>query len=84
MPRGAPIGAVVRITYDADDDRRIAPGDYLRTNAGRLYEILAAHQTTGKHPHRWRLTLLVIAEISPTAAPLAIVHSLVFNRRDKR
>lgn len=81
----APAGAVVRITYDANPGVTIAEGDFLRTAAGRLYRVLDARRTRSeKYPHRWRLALLVLREIPPDADPLAIVHPLVFNRRDRR
>jgi hypothetical protein len=80
MP-GAPVGAIVRITYDANDEGAIGAGDFLATAAGRFYEVLAARRQRSKYLNRWLLELLVIEAIPAGRDPLAIVHPLVFNRR---
>lgn len=80
----APVGATVTITYDAAPDVEFRPLlDYLRTPAGRLYRVLAARKMNSKHPHRWRLELLVVDQIPGDADPTGYVHPLVFYPRGR-
>lgn len=77
----APIGAIVSITYDAPTGTAPRDGDYLRTQAGRLYRVLVARSMTSKYPNRYRLELLVIDEIPSNADPSAMIYPLVFYKR---
>lgn len=80
----APIGSVVAITYDANDDRDITDRDYLRTPTGRTYKVLAARRVRSAKCHnRWRLSLLVVEEISHDADPTGMLWPLVFYPRGK-
>lgn len=46
----APIGAVVRITYDLTPGQTIVKGDVLQTPSGRLYRVVDHHmQRKGAH-----------------------------------
>lgn len=81
----APVGSIVSIVYDAGSDIAIGEGDFLCTNAGRCYRVLAARRVkSAKQPHRWRLSLLVIERLpldDPGIDPEAKVHALVFYPR---
>ena len=80
----APIGATVTISYDASEDTPIVSGDFLRTDAGRCYQVLAARRVRSVVANRWRLSLLVIEQIpSDGADPAARIFPLVFYPRGK-
>jgi hypothetical protein len=62
--RGAPAGAVVRLTYDADEP--VEEGHGLRTQSGRLYFVIEArHVRSGLHPQRYALRAVVQVELPP-------------------
>ncbi len=78
MSRAAPVGAVVGLSYDSDEE--VAPGDYLVTGRGRCYRVLAA-RTQGTHnPTRWKISAMV----DSSAPASARKHPLVFYRRNRR
>lgn len=62
MARAAPIGAVVRLYVDADEE--IARDDFLRTPSGRVYLVLGGRvQQRGKHRGRNHLTCRVVESV---------------------
>lgn len=79
----APVGAIVSITYDANDDTLVRDGDYLATNSGRFYKVLAA-RASPRRPGRFYLRMLVVSAIDLSDPPATLVHPLVWNSRDRR
>lgn len=76
----APIGAEVKLTYDAPD-RDVAAGDGIRTPSGRSYLVIASRrQERGKHAGRWHLRCIVVDGIPAGVA----IHPLFWHSRDAR
>jgi hypothetical protein len=74
----AQVGDVVRLYYD--DAPPVAEGEDLRTEAGRLYEVLAVRvQTKGKHAGRQHIAALVAAGCPPDV----VIHPLHWYPRGK-
>lgn len=72
----APVGAVMKISYDGDAGH--AEGHVLRATTGRLYLIIhIRRQTRGKHAGRLHLKCLVIDEL-PFGA---VTHPLAWHPR---
>lgn len=75
----APIGAVVKIDYDAALGVSIEDGDALVTSTGRTYVILRAKRmAVGRKPNHWRLRCQVAEGPPPPGVP---VHTLKWYRR---
>lgn len=76
----APYGSHVRLHYDSAT--LVEEGDYLRTESGRLYEVIGVRvQERGKHAGRQHLTAIV----SRGAPDDARVHPLHwYSRRATR
>ena len=71
--RSAPVGSVVRITYDSDW-YPVCPGDALVSGTGRVYVVdRARQQLTGKHAGRWHLAC-VVAEAVPEGARVHVLR----------
>lgn len=82
---GAPIGAVVSITYDTK--RELAEGHFLRTKTGRVYRVLEVRRVRRKDEvhyvtPRWAIRAVVDERELPDEHPK--VHNLVWYSRDKK
>lgn len=77
----APVGATVKLTYDADRGVSMDANEYLRSPSGRSYFIVDGYRVVGKYPNRWRLTCLVIEQIPKR--PGRKIHPIVFYARGK-
>lgn len=82
MATGSPVGAEVRLFYDALD-REVMVGDVIRTGTGRCYLVLGIRrQTRGQHVGRWHTRCAVI---SPEDVPEdAVIHPVTWYRRPRR
>lgn len=75
----APIGSVVKLTYDSP--RAVSPGDVLKTLAGRMYLICETRrQVKGLHVGRWHLQAIIVDEVPEGAH----VHPIYWYRRRRK